>query len=202
MTTFGTNFAAQQIRRSVITKQTMLDNEDFLRAVIDVCELLLETYRNGCKVLIAGNGGSAADAQHIAAELVSRFVHNRPALPALALTTDTSILTAISNDFGYEQLFSRQLEASARPGDLFIAISTSGNSKNILAALKAAEQLNVRRVGLTGANGEKMRNLCNLCLCVPSAETAHVQEAHITLGHIFCRAVEEGLFIDGARKAR
>jgi D-sedoheptulose 7-phosphate isomerase len=159
-----------------------------------VAELIVATYQNGGKVLIAGNGGSAADAQHIAAELVSRFSFERPALPAMALTTDTSILTAISNDYGYESLFSRQLEASGRPGDVFIAISTSGNSPNIVRALETAAGIGLISVGLTGATGGKMADLCRYCLNIPSTDTPRIQEGHITIGHILCASTEQALF--------
>jgi D-sedoheptulose 7-phosphate isomerase len=185
---------AQQISDSIAVKEAMLADPELLSQIEAVAELIIETYRNGGKVLIAGNGGSAADAQHIAAELVSRFSLERPALPALALTTDTSILTAISNDYGYENLFSRQLEASGRPGDLFIAISTSGNSANIVRALNTAADIGITAVGLTGATGGSMADLCRYCLNIPSTDTPRIQEGHITIGHILCAGTELALF--------
>jgi len=190
-------FATQQLSESIAVKEAMLADAELIALIEEVAGLVVTTYRNGGKVLIAGNGGSAADAQHIAAELVSRFGFDRPALPAMALTTDTSILTAISNDYGYESLFSRQLEAHARPGDLFIAISTSGNSPNIVRALATASQLDLVSVGLTGATGGKMADLCRYCINIPSTDTPRIQEGHITIGHILCACAELALFRDG-----
>jgi D-sedoheptulose 7-phosphate isomerase len=187
-------FVAQQISDSISVKEAMLADPELLSQIEAVAELIIETYRNGGKVLIAGNGGSAADAQHIAAELVSRFSFDRPALPAMALTTDTSILTAISNDYGYESLFSRQLEANGRPGDVFIAISTSGNSPNVVRALTTAAEMEIVAVGLTGATGGGMADLCRYCLNIPSTDTPRIQEGHITIGHILCAGTEQALF--------
>uniref|UniRef100_UPI002FE49EC8 D-sedoheptulose 7-phosphate isomerase n=1 Tax=Thiosocius teredinicola TaxID=1973002 RepID=UPI002FE49EC8 len=172
----------------------MLADDRLINQIAEVADLIVDTYRAGGKVLIAGNGGSAADAQHIAAELVSRFTMERPALPAIALTTDTSIITAISNDYGYDNLFSRQLEAMARPGDVFLAISTSGNSANVVRALEGAAALKLVSVGMTGATGGKLKAYCDHCLCVPSTDTARIQEGHITIGHILCETTEQGLF--------
>lgn len=185
---------AQQISESISVKQAMLDDSGLIAQVESVAALIVETYREGGKVLLAGNGGSAADAQHIAAELVSRFSFDRPALPAMALTTDTSILTAIGNDYGYDSLFSRQLQANARPGDVFIAISTSGNSANIVRALEAAAELDLITVGLSGAGGGSMADLCQHCIKIPSNDTPRIQEGHITIGHILCASTEQVLF--------
>ena len=185
---------AQQISESISVKQAMLDDSGLIAQVESVAALIIETYREGGKVLLAGNGGSAADAQHIAAELVSRFSFDRPALPAMALTTDTSILTAIGNDYGYDSLFSRQLQANARPGDVFIAISTSGNSANIVRALEAAAELDLITVGLSGAGGGSMADLCRYCIKIPSNDTPRIQEGHITIGHILCASTEQVLF--------
>jgi D-sedoheptulose 7-phosphate isomerase len=171
-----------------------LNDAELINVVESIAALIVETYRNGGKVLLAGNGGSAADAQHIAAELVSRFTLDRPALPAMALTTDSSILTAISNDYGYDSLFSRQLEANAKPGDVFIAISTSGNSPNIVRALKTANDIGVVAVGLTGATGGEMADLCRYCVNIPSTDIPRIQEGHITVGHILCASTEQVLF--------
>lgn len=154
------------------------------------CKLLTATVLAGGKVLIAGNGGSAADAQHIAAELTGRYVKDRKALPAIALTVDTSALTAISNDYGFERVFARQVEAFARPGDLFIAISTSGNSPNIIQALHTARELGCKIIGLSGRDGGQMNNLCDLNIIIPDDVTARIQEMHILIGHIFCKAVD------------
>lgn len=187
-------FVAAQIEASMAVKQAMLDDPALLEQIEGVARLLVGKYQAGNKILIAGNGGSAADAQHIAAEFVSRFSFDRPALPALALTTDTSIITAIGNDYGFETLFSRQLHANARPGDVFLAISTSGNSPNILHALGTAAELDLVVIGLTGGSGGKMADHCAQCIRVPSPDTPRIQESHITIGHILCWAVEQALF--------
>ncbi len=188
------DFVARQISESITVKEAMLNDAELINVVESIAALIVETYRNGGKVLLAGNGGSAADAQHIAAELVSRFTLDRPALPAMALTTDSSILTAISNDYGYDSLFSRQLEANAKPGDVFIAISTSGNSPNIVRALKTANDIGVVAVGLTGATGGEMADLCRYCVNIPSTDIPRIQEGHITVGHILCASTEQVLF--------
>ena len=145
---------------------------------------------DGGRVYWIGNGGSAADSQHLAAELVGRFERNRPGLASIALTTDSSILTSVSNDYGFEQVFARQVEALCRPGDVLVGLSTSGNSPNILAAMARAADLGCYRVGLTGADGGRLRECCELCLRVPATSTARIQEAHIVLGHILCDLVE------------
>ena len=159
-----------------------------------VCALCITAYRSGGKILVAGNGGSAADAQHFAGELVSRFYFDRPPLAAVALTTDSSILTAIGNDYGYEDVFARQVQAHGRAGDVFIAISTSGNSPNILKAIEAAKELGLVVIGLTGRNGGKMKGLCDVCLCAPSDSTPRIQECHLVIEHILCACIEESLF--------
>ncbi len=148
----------------------------------------------GGKLLLAGNGGSAADAQHIAGEFVSRFAFDRPGLPAIALTTDTSILTAIGNDYGFEKLFARQVQALGNKGDVFIAYSTSGKSPNILAALAEARARGLVTVGLTGARQGPMHELCEHLLAVPSTDTPKIQEGHLVLGHTLCGLVESALF--------
>lgn len=155
------------------------------------CAMITETVLSGKKLLIAGNGGSAADAQHIAAEFTGRYVKERKALPAIALSTDTSALTAISNDYGFEQVFARQVEALAQPGDLFLAISTSGNSANILRAIESAKKMNCKVLGLSGRDGGKMKDLCDLNIVIPSEITARIQEMHMLIGHIFCKAVDD-----------
>ena len=162
-----------------------------LTADIEIaCEMIVTTLKNGNKVLTAGNGGSAADAQHIAAELSGRFVKDRKALPGIALTTDTSALTSIANDYGYQYVFSRQVEALAQPGDLFIVISTSGNSEGILKAFESARNFKCKTLGLSGRNGGKMNGICDLNIIVPSNVTARIQEMHILIGHILCKAVD------------
>jgi D-sedoheptulose 7-phosphate isomerase len=144
----------------------------------------------GGRVFWMGNGGSAADSQHLAAELVGRFERDRPGLASIALTTDSSILTSVSNDYGFEQVFARQVEALCRPGDVVVGLSTSGNSPNVVAAMQRAAALGCYRVGLTGGDGGRLRAHCDLCLCVPATNTARIQEAHIVLGHILCDLVE------------
>ena len=155
--------------------------------------LLLDAVRGGKKVLICGNGGSAADAQHIAAEFVGRYETERRALPAIALTTDTSALTALANDYSFERIFARQVEALASDGDLLIAISTSGNSPNVIAAVMEARRKGCKVVGMTGAGGKKLASLCDACIIVPSQRTARIQEAHITIAHIWCEMVDQDL---------
>src|ERR1700757_3298861 len=150
--------------------------------------------RNGHKVLFAGNGGSAADAQHLAAELVSRYAYDRPGLPAFALTTDTSALTAIGNDYGYERMFARQIEAVGSAGDVFFAISTSGRSPNVLSALGAARAKRLITVGMTGRAGGEMPARCDFLLRVPSDSTPRIQEGHIAMGHAICQIIEAQMF--------
>ncbi|WP_456429119.1 D-sedoheptulose 7-phosphate isomerase [Nitratifractor sp.] len=159
--------------------------------IAEAAEMIVRTLNEGGKVLLCGNGGSAADAQHIAAELTGRFKKERRALPAVALTTDTSALTAIGNDYGYERVFERQVEALARKGDLLIGISTSGNSENVLLALEAARRLECMTLGLSGRNGGRMNEHCDLNLIVPSDDTARIQEMHIMIGHLLCQQVDE-----------
>jgi D-sedoheptulose 7-phosphate isomerase len=169
-------------------------DQQFLAAVTAIAERVSRTLREGGKLLIAGNGGSAADAQHIAAELLSRFGFDRAPLPAIALTTDSSVLTAIGNDYGFEHVFERQVRGLGRRGDLFLAISTSGRSPNVLAALKAAREIGVTTVGFSGARCADMGTLCDLFLAVPSKETSLVQQVHMTAAHAICEIVERDLF--------
>lgn len=158
--------------------------------ITDCADLIIETFQAGKKVLLCGNGGSAADAQHIAAELVGRYETERVGLPAIALTTDTSALTALANDYSFEHIFARQVEALAADGDLLIAISTSGNSPNVIAAVMTARSRGCKVLGMTGASGKKLASLCDACLMIPSARTARIQEAHITIAHIWCEMIE------------
>jgi len=190
-------FTVKQIAESIEVKQAILNNKELLKLIEEISVKAIELYENGKKIMLAGNGGSAADAQHIAGELVSRFYFDRPGLPALALTTDSSILTAIGNDYGYEKLFSRQIQANGVEGDMFIGISTSGNSENILKALEECKNKKIITVGLTGENGGKMAELCDYCIKVPSTETPRVQEAHILISHIICSIIEEAIFGQG-----
>ncbi len=184
----------KSISQSISVKEMILNDTPMLQTLEAICLEAVEGYTNGKKILIAGNGGSAADAQHIAAELVARFYFDRAALAAIALTTDSSILTAVGNDYGFESLFSRQIEAHGQEGDIFIALSTSGNSPNILQAIQSAKQRGVKIVGFTGAKEGKMDTLCDYIIKAPSTDTPRIQEAHIMLGHIFCQMVEEQIF--------
>jgi len=158
-----------------------------------IAKAIIKTYKQSGKVLIFGNGGSAADSQHIAAELVGRFKKERPALAAIALSVNTSIISALANDYSYDYIFERQIEALGKKGDLAIGISTSGSAKNVIAGLKKAKKLGMYCIGLTGAKGIAFKSLCDLCLLVPSKNTPRIQEAHICIAHIICELVEESL---------
>ena len=172
----------------------MLHDELLITNLEEVAKASVACLKSGGKILLAGNGGSAADAQHIAGELVSRFEFDRPGLPAIALTTDTSILTAIGNDYGYEKLFSRQIQALGASGDVFIGYSTSGNSKNILNAIQEARRKGLICIGFSGASGGLMHDLCDYLLQVPAQSTPKIQEGHLVLGHILCGLIENALF--------
>lgn len=182
------------IKASLDLKQKMLESEEILSAVEEAAKAIIYAFRNKKKLMIAGNGGSAADAQHLAAEFVNRFCFDRPALPAIALTTDTSVLTAVSNDSSFDKVFARQIEAIGNPGDIFMAISTSGTSHNLTEALNACRRMEIKTIGLTGIYGGQMKDLCSICIKMPSGETPRIQEGHILIGHIICSLVEEELF--------
>ncbi len=189
------SYIRQCIEDSLAVKQKVLNDQallDRLQRVADVC---IQAFRQGNKVMLAGNGGSAADAQHIAAEFVSRFDFDRPGIPSLALSTDTSMLTAIGNDYGYEHVFRRQVQAQGREGDILIGISTSGNSRNVVLAVEEARRMGIVTVALTGANGI-LPGLCDHALQVPATHTPRIQENHILLGHILCGYVEAVIFAD------
>lgn len=171
-------------------------DENLRKQMAEAVALCLAAFAAGNKMLFAGNGGSAADAQHWAGELVSRFYFDRPGLPAIALTTDTSILTAIGNDYGFDYTFARQIEALGREGDVFVAISTSGNSPNILRAVTAARSRGIRVLGFTGMTGGKLASSCDICFQVPSDETPRIQEGHEFIGHLLCALIEKGMFGD------
>lgn len=188
------SYITAQIQETQHVMAAMLADEALLARVEAAAEASVTALRNGGKILLAGNGGSAADAQHIAGEFVSRFAFDRPGLPAIALTTDTSILTAIGNDYGYEKLFARQVQAHGQKGDVFIAYSTSGKSPNVIAALQEARNRGVVCIGMSGNRGGPMRDLCDFYLDVPSADTPKIQEGHAVLGHILCGLVEAALF--------
>jgi D-sedoheptulose 7-phosphate isomerase len=184
----------EQISDSAELKKMLLENRQVLEAIERSSLKITAAFRENKKLLLAGNGGSAADAQHIAAELVNRFGFDRPALGAIALTTDTSILTSISNDSGFKGVFKRQVEALGREGDVFVALSTSGNSENLLAALETCRSRHIFSIGLTGSTGGKMAELCDICIKVPSDDTPRIQEVHILIGHIICSIVEAEIF--------
>ncbi len=190
-------FISHQIEDSYKIKKKILNDSALINLLKEVSQRVIDTYKSGNKTLIAGNGGSAADAQHIAGEFVSKFYFDRPGLASQALTTDTSVLTAIANDYGFKNLFSRQIQANGCTGDLFIAISTSGNSENIIEALKECKNKGIVTVGLTGETGGKMAEICDYCIKVPSDSTPRIQESHILIGHIICAAVEEAIFGKG-----
>lgn len=188
-------YIKKYLSSSLAVKNKLVHDEKLIRKIKDVAELIEQMYRSGKKLLIAGNGGSAGDAQHIAAEFVSRFLYDRPGLPAIALTTDTSMLTAIGNDYGFDRLFSRQVQAQGCAGDVFMGISTSGNSPNIIAATKEAKSLGITTIALCGSGGD-LSSIADYVLDVPSLSTPNIQECHIVIGHIICGLVEELIFPD------
>ena len=184
----------EQLADSIRVKSALLADDERMADVVRAAQLCVTSLRRDGRILVAGNGGSAADAQHFAGELVSRFYFDRPALASIALSTDTSILTAIGNDYGYELVFSRQIEANGRDGDVFVAISTSGNSPNILRAIEVAKARGLVVIGLTGETGGKMATLCDVCLRAPSTSTPRIQECHLVLEHFICAYVEDAIF--------
>lgn len=188
------DYIISQLQESQRVMATMLTDENTLSTIKAVSHTCITCLQRGGKILLAGNGGSAADAQHIAGEFVSRFAFDRPGLPAIALTTDTSILTAIGNDYGYECLFARQVQAHGNAGDIFIGYSTSGKSSNILRAFEEARTRELICVGLTGSRIGPMRELCDYLFEVPSSDTPKIQEGHLVLGHILCGLVENAMF--------
>ncbi|MDR0398718.1 MAG: SIS domain-containing protein [Endomicrobium sp.] len=181
------------INDSIEAKKKMLEDAQ-LDYIYKVVNKIVEAYKDNKKTIICGNGGSASDALHFSAEMVVRFEKNRAALASVTLNENVSSLTAIGNDFGYDYSFSRQLEAFAQEGDIFIAISTSGNSKNVINALECAKKLGVFTIGMTNSDGGKMKGMCDLCYCAPSKVTARTQECHILLIHIIAKLVEEKVF--------
>lgn len=186
-------YIAQEVQKTIATLQSLNDLK-IRSTIIAIANACITALNNGKKILFAGNGGSAADSQHLAAELISKLCYNRPGLAAIALTTDTSALTAIGNDYNFEQIFARQIESIANPGDVLIAISTSGKSANIIAALKTAKNTGLFTVGFTGQTGGLMPEYCDLILNAPSQETPKIQECHIIVGHIVCAMIEESIF--------
>lgn len=186
-------FINNYLNESIAVKKLLQESDSVLNQISAVADLIINAYKNGNKVILAGNGGSAADSQHIAAEFVSRFFFDRPGLPAMALTTDTSMLTAIGNDYGFDKLFARQLQAQSKPGDVFIGISTSGNSGNIIKAMEVAKDLGVISVALCGESGA-LKDIVDYPINVPSKITPYIQECHICIGHMICAIVEKVIF--------
>lgn len=184
----------KQLEASIHVKQAMLADVDLLNTVEKIATACVKAFRDGNKILLAGNGGSAADAQHIAAEFVGRYEQDRSGIPALALSTNSSTVTAVANDYGYNAIFQRQIQALGKKGDVFFGFTTSGRSPNVVAAVQECKRLGLISVGMTGAGGGDLLELCDYCICVPSGNTARVQESHITIGHIICSLVEQTLF--------
>ena len=184
----------EKLANSVFTLQRVMADDALLAAVADAAEVTGKAMLDGHKLMVAGNGGSAADSQHLVAEFVSRLTVDRPAMRAIALTTDTSILTAIVNDYSYDNIFERQIEALGQAGDVFLGISTSGNSRNILKALDLSRKLGITTIGFSGRDGGKMPALCDYNVIIPSEITANIQEAHLALEHIYCHLVEISYF--------
>jgi D-sedoheptulose 7-phosphate isomerase len=179
---------------SAKVKENIASDDEIISKIEKVAVDIIEALKKVNKVLLCGNGGSAADAQHIAAELLGKFYLHRKALQAVALNTNGSILTAVANDYSYDDVFSRQVEGLGREGDILIGISTSGNSKNVINAIKKAKEMGIKTIGLSGKNGGKMKELSDICICVPSNSTPRIQEAHITIGHVICEIVEREMF--------
>jgi D-sedoheptulose 7-phosphate isomerase len=184
------DLVVRQLAQSIATMQAVHDSAEIHDTMLAIGKLTADAMQSGGKLLVAGNGGSAADSQHLVAEFVARLTVDRPALRAIALTTDSSILTAIGNDWAYDYVFARQIEALAQPGDVFLGISTSGNSKNIVRALHQAKKQKVHTIGFTGNGGGTMRELCDYNIVIPSNVTMNIQESHLALEHIFCMLVE------------
>ena len=184
----------RSIQASIAVLELLLAKTEVLSLIAKTSGLLVDAFRRGNKVLLFGNGGSAADAQHIAAEFVGRFAFDRPALPALALNVNSSSVTAIANDHGFDRVFSRQIEALARAGDVAVGISTSGQSANVIQALATAKKMRLHTIGLTGFSGKGLKDAVDHCICVPSTETPRIQECHILIGHIIAELVEQTIF--------
>lgn len=183
------------IQATIETKKAILADDRLINKINIIADVIVNAYKNGNKVMTAGNGGSAGDAQHIAGELVSKFNFDRPPLSAVVLNTNSPLLTAISNDYGYEESFARQIRANGKEGDIFIAISTSGKSKNIIKAVRDAKSIGVITIGLMGNHETELDNLCDYLIKIPSVETSKIQESQIMIGHIICGLVEERMFL-------
>lgn len=187
------------IEASIVVKRKLMQDSAMVSMLAEVSRVIVSALQEGNKILLCGNGGSAADAQHLAAEFVGRFAFDRPALPALALSVNTSCVTAIGNDYGFDLVFSRQIEALARNGDVVIGISTSGNSVNVLRCMSTSRKLGLRTIALTGSTGGKLKNDVDFCLCAPSDQTPRIQECHILMGHIITELVEQTIFYEWSR---
>jgi D-sedoheptulose 7-phosphate isomerase len=187
-------YIKNEIEKTIATMNQIIANNDLLNEVSQVAKVCADAIRQGNKILFMGNGGSAADSQHLAAELVSRLSYNRPAMAAIALTVDTSILTAIANDFHFSDIFSRQIEALGREGDVLFAISTSGSSANVLKASQVAKERGMKVIAFTGAKITELHSLADLSIAVPTTSTPKIQESHIMLGHIICGVIEDELY--------
>ena len=190
------NYVKKEFSESVSVKEQILQSESISRKIAEAAELLTNAYKNGFKAIFAGNGGSAADSQHLAGELVSKFYYDRPGLPAIALTVDSSIMTAIGNDYGFDYLFKRQLESNAVIGDVFIGITTSGNSSNIIEALRYCKEKGIKSICFNGKDGGKIEkeNLADINIIIPSTSTPRIQESHLVIGHILCAIIEMEMF--------
>jgi len=188
------SLAVARIRDGAAVMQQLLESEEYLSVVVAAADAMTKGLRSGNKILFFGNGGSAADAQHLAAELSGRFMRERPSLSGWALTTNSSALTAIGNDYSFEDIFTRQLEGIGSPGDIAFAISTSGNSLNVIKAVEVARRRNLISIALAGKSGGRLRDLVDHCICIPSDHTPRIQEAHILTGHILCELIEEEMF--------
>lgn len=187
------NCIKSYILESLKVKEEIFNNEALVTNINSAVEIIINAYKNNKKVLVAGNGGSAADAQHFSAELVSKFLIDRPALNSIALTTNTSILTAIGNDYGNDYIFARQIQAYGNNGDIYLTISTSGNSKNIIKSIEEAKKLGLKTIGLTGKKTCEMDKLCDLVIKIPSEKTPIIQESHLMIEHLICALVEKAL---------
>lgn len=194
-----TGLVREKLDEGCAVMQAVCEDSALHAVLAEAAAATAEALKAGLKLMVAGNGGSAADAQHLAAEFISRLVEDRPAMRAIALTTDTSILTAVGNDYGYEQIFARQIEGLGQAGDVFMGISTSGNSPNILRALELCRSMGIATIGLTGGSGGKMQPLCDYLIVIPSRVTMYIQQAQLALEHIFCMMVERHYFGAGGR---
>jgi D-sedoheptulose 7-phosphate isomerase len=188
------SLATARLRDCASVMQGLLDSAEYMQALIAVADAMTKCLGSGNKILFLGNGGSAADAQHLAAELSGRFLRERPSLSGWALTTNSSVMSAIGNDYSFDDVFARQIQGIGSPGDIAFAISTSGNSPNVLKAVGVARDKKLISIGLTGKSGGKLRGLADHCICIPSDQTPRIQEAHIVTGHILCELIEEELF--------